>query len=488
MSNQTLTRRATGATWWSALEIGARYGTQFGVTLVLARLLTPADFGLVAMLTVFTTVGELMINFGLGSALIQRQRTSADEQFTVFAFSISVSAAVVLVLWAVAPAIADFYRQPPLVALLRWMSLALPLAAIAIVPDALLTSRLDFKRRTRAEVVASLCAGATAILLAHRGWGVTSIALQLLMGASLRSAFLWAYSGWVPRGAFRWKVLTDLARFAGFLFLNALLDAAFVRIQSLLLGRLSDARTLGLYAIAQNTQQAPASLLGGVLTRVGLPVFSSVSTQPEKLLGALRLSQRAAMFLFAPCMFGIALVAKPLIATLYGPGWVEAAPILSILAVATAFWPMILLNTAALSATGNSKMVLKVGVVQKCVGIALIVISAPSGAVAVAWSALAATAVTVAMNADLARRTVNYALRKQGSDQIGTLALSCLAALAGWAVLHWTRASLGTFIASIVLGAVVYLGCAWLTRSKALFELLDLARTLRPARPTDQAA
>ena len=374
-----LTHRAVSATWWSALEISVRFGAQFVVMVVLARLLSPSDFGLVAMLMVFTSVGALLVDAGFGTALIQRRDTSDDDETTVFLFTLFSSAVFAAGLFLAAPAIAAFYQQPALVALMQTMALVLPLGALGAVPDAVLTKRLDFRARTATEVVASTTAGVLAIVLALRGAGAWSLAWQAILALGLRSTLLWAFSGWRPRGRFSMASFRALFGFGGYMLMTSLLEVGSIRLQSLLIGRMFDTRVLGYYTIAQNTQQAPTSFIGSILNRVGLPVFSSVAHDPGRLLGVLRLSLRVSMFLFVPTMLGIAIVARPLVDLLYGTRWTQAAPLLSVLALGASLWPLHVLNLAAISAQGRSDLFFKLGVVKKVVAIALILPRAPSG-------------------------------------------------------------------------------------------------------------
>lgn len=479
MSAPNITEQATRATVWSAIEIFSRYGVQFVVTVVLARLLSPADFGLIAMLVVFTSIGASLATGGFGTALIQRQRPSFDDEATVFVFTVIAGLLAGIVLWLSASIIANFYAQPMLFHLTRFMAITLPINALSAVPDALLTKQLNFKARARAEIVASLSSGAIAVGLAWRGYGVWSLAWQVLTASSLRTILLWINSAWLPRGRFRKDSFLDLFGFGGYMLLSELLDTAYLRMQSILIGKLYDSRTLGFYTLAQSTQQAPASLMGGILSRVGLPVFSSVSNEHAKLLGALRLSQRVAMFLFVPCMFGIALIAKPLIIFIFGVRWLPASPILSILAIGSSFWPMHVLNFAAISAKGRSKLVFRLAIIQKLAGIGFILISAAWGAIAIAWSTLVATIFAVCITTYYVKKSLEYGITHQIQDQIGTFTLSTAAAIAGWCVLHFTVASIMNTTISIALAVAVYVLGAFVIQHTALKELFLLARGFR---------
>jgi O-antigen/teichoic acid export membrane protein len=477
-----LTHRAAGAAWWSALEISARYGAQFIVMIILARLLTPADFGLIAMLLVFTSIGALLVDSGFSTALIQRQNTNADDETTVFLLSTGASVFVAVILWLAAPAIADFYSQPELIPLTRLLLFVLPLGALASVPDALLTKKLDFKARAKAETFASLFSGVVAVILAWRGFGVWSLAWQGIVLISVRALLLWWYSGWRPRGRFHSASFRNLFGFGSYMLMSSLLDTISVRLQSLLIGKLFDSRTLGYYTLAQNTQQAPTSFMGSLLNRVGLPVFSTVADQPAKLLGALRLSLRAAMFLFVPCMLGIAVVAKPLMGLLYGARWESAAPILSILAVSAALWPLHVLNLAALSAQGRSDLFFRLELVKKIIAISLILAVSPFGPKAIAAAVLLASLFGVIINTWYSKRLLGYGLLAQLSDQRNTFALALTAALAGWTILHWNNPGMLPTLAAIGAAVVVYISGAILFRSAALAELVSIGRSLIEAR------
>jgi O-antigen/teichoic acid export membrane protein len=474
-----LEARAASAAWWSTIEIFARYSVQLLVMVVLARLLTPEDFGLIAILLVFTSIGSLLVDSGFSSALVQRQHTTADDETTVFIFSTCIGMLAAAVLVLAAPTIAAFFKESRLVELGRVMALVLPLGAFASVPDALLTKKLDFKARARAEVVASLCSGIVAVTLALRGLGVWSLAWQGIVSIGVRGLLLWLYSGWRPHGRWQGKSFRSLFGFGGYMLLTGLLNAAAVRLQSLLIGRLFDARTLGFYTLAQNTQQAPASLIDGILKRVGLPVFSAIAQDQARLRSAFRGSLRMAMFLFVPCMVGIAVVAKPLIEYVYGPRWIPAAPILSVLALSTTFWPIHILNLAAIGAQGRSNLLLRVEVVKQSIGVGLIAVAAQWGPLAIAWAVLVSGFFGVVINAFYSKKLLGYGALAQLIDQSATFALSLAAATAGWMILHWASPGLITMLASITAAILVYSGLAVVTRNTALAGLLTVVHALR---------
>jgi len=477
--------RAASAAWWSTVEISCRFGVKFIGSVVLARLLLPEDFGLIAMLSIFTSIGALFVDSGFGTALIQRQDTTKDDETTVFAYNICAGIVSGALLALAAPWIADFFAQPKLLQLTRAMALTLPLSALATVPDALLAIRLDFKSRARAEVIASLVSSAVAILLAFQGYGVWSLVWQPMIALLMRTVMLWHFSGWRPRGRYSRDSFRGLFGFGGYMLLSGLLGTFVTEMQSLLIGKLFDSRSLGFYSLAQNTQQAPASFMGSLLNRVGLPVFSAVAADSEKLKLALRSSLQMAMFLFVPCMVGIAVVARPLIAQLYGPRWEAAAPILSVLALSGALWPVHVLNLTALGALGRSNLFFLLAVIKSFIFIPLILISARDGPIAIAWAVFVSNVLGGVINTHYSKRYLGYGVVAQMIDQSATFAMSAAAACVGWAILHWTKPSILTLIVAISASAGAYLSLAILIQSEALRGLRSAARTvLRPSPKT----
>lgn len=475
----TLTLRVTHATWWSAIEISVRYGVQFAVMVVLARLLSPADFGVLAMVLVFTTFAALLVDGGLGSAIVRKQDPTADDETSVFLVNLGMGCALALALSALAPMIARFYMQPVLVPLLRLMAWVLPLGALAMVPNAVLSRRLEFRARAATELIASVGSALLALWLAWRGHGVWALAWQAVVWAGLRAAMLWLLSGWRPRGCFDWRAFAELFRFSGFLLLANALNIFSVRLQSLLIGRMFDPSSLGYFSMAQDTQQAPAQFMGILLNRVGLPMFSVVSDQPDKLAGALRLSLRLSMFVFAPLMFGLAVMAGPIVVVLYGREWEAMAPLLGILAVAAVFWPLHALNLVAISARGRSDLVLKLEIVKALVLIPMVLAAVRSGVMAVAWAVLASSLASVVTNTLYSRRLLSCSLGTQLRVTAPVILLAAGAAACGWLASRLAGGPVTALAAAVPVSTAVYAAGAVTFRLQAWRDFKSFLRAMR---------
>lgn len=473
-----LAHRASHAAWWSALEITSRYGVQFVVMIVLARLLTPADFGLIAMLLVFINIGTILAEAGFGTALVQRQDVTGDDATTVFWFSNATGLAAAIVLWLCADPIAWLYDQPRLIDLTHALAWVLPLAAWGAVPDALLTRRLDFRARTGAQAIASVASGALAIATALHGLGVWSLVAQALAAAGLRSAFVWMLSGWRPCGRFRLASFRSMFGFGGFMLLSGLLNTLSTRVQALVIGYRFDAATLGYYTLAQNASGAPTNLIGAVLGRVGLPVFSALADDKARLREALQRSLRVAMFVFVPCMVGLAIAAHPVIDMVYGPRWLAASPMLTLLALAGAVWPLHVLNLSALTAQGRSDRFFRLDLIKNLTVVVMTFVAARWGAVAVAAAALVSSLCGVGINTWYTRKMLGYGLAAQMRDQLPTLLTAAVAALPAWAILHWNAPGVLVTITATASALIVYAVLAVFARNPGWLELRLIARNL----------
>lgn len=474
MANIGLRGLRTGI--WGVLEIVVRYGVQIAVTIILARLLSPSSFGLIAILLVFTSIGALIADAGFGTALIQRRDTSDDDETTTFWITLGTGLAATLALSFAASSIASFYAKPELEPLTKLMAWVLFLGAVGAVPDALLTKRLNFNARTHAQVISSLASGVVAVTLAAYGFGVWSLAWQGLTETALRTILMWRFSRWRPAGRVRKDSFMTLFGFGGYMLLAGIFSTLSTRLQALMIGKLFSANELGYYAIAQNTQQAPSSFLATLLNRTGLPVFSAMAHEPEKLRLALKVTLQVSTFVFFPCMAGLALVANPAVSLVYGAKWLPAAPMLSFLAMAASLWPIHVLNLLALSSAGRSDRFLRLELIKNAIVFAATLLASPLGPTVVAASMLAASLFATLVNTWYSKEVLDYGLVEQLSDLKDTLFLTAVALAPAWAALHWLNSTPLAMLISIVLSVAVYVGLALLRCHPALDEIVQVVK------------
>lgn len=449
------------ATRWGGFEIGIRYVLQFGVTVVLAHLIDPAAYGIVAMVLVFTALGNVFVDSGTGLALIQRQRTSEDEETSAFVINLAISLAACLALVAGAPFIAEFYGRPEVTRLCVVLAVVFPLNALAVVPDALLTQQLRFQARSRVEVASSLISGAIAIVLASMGFGPWALVFQAIASIGSRAVMLYFVSGWRPLGRYRRDAARSIVGFGGYMLVAGLIDTAYNRLQAVLIGRLFSARDLGFYSLAQNTQQAPTSFAAALLNRLGLPLLSSVNNDIDEVRRLLRTALRMSLFAFAPIMVILAIYATPVVRLVYGERWLPAGPLLAILTLGAIPWPAHVLSLVVLNALGQPRLVLRVEVVKKAIAVALLLASAPWGLPAMAWSTVITSLVSYLLNAYVVSKRIGYDALAQLRDLLPTALATIGAAIVAWSCSAWLPSSLWSLCAGAALAGATHLAIGW---------------------------
>lgn len=424
-----LKQKAITATLWSGADIFLRQGLQFIIAVVLARLLSPEEFGTIALLYLFVGLAGAFVDSGFSAALIQRQDITLTDESTVFWFNLGTGALMSVGLWLLAPWLADFYGMPILVPLTGVLALNLFLSTLGSVHGTLLTKRLDFKTPMKIGAIAIAVSGAVGILMAWQGYGVWALAMQTLASTILTTLLLWVYNTWRPTAVFSLSSAKKLFGFGGYLLMSGLLDIAYSRIYTLLIGKLYGVRELGFYNRADSTKQLPVGVLTGILSRVALPIFSTAAGDKVKLRRGVRHALRGMMLINVPMMLGVMATAEPLVHTLFGEKWLPSVPPLQVLALAGLLWPLHVINLNVLMAQGHSRLFFRLEVVKKLVGSVLLLIGAAYGIMGIAWSQVVFGVIAFGINAHYTRIHLSYSAWQQTMDFLPALAISTVMAL-----------------------------------------------------------
>lgn len=450
--------RATGLSIGDTL---LRQLLQFGFSVFLARLLAPEEFGVLAMLYVFIGLASALSDGGLGAALIHKQDSDAAQESSVFQFNAAVGLAMTLLLCAAAPAIERFYGHPGLAAITMAMALNVFVNSLGAIHGALLIRELRIGLQLRIGAISSTVSGIVAVVMAWRGHGVWSLVAQTLIASTLTTALLWTWHGWRPRHAFSQSALRPLLRYGSALMLSGLLDLVVGRLYTLLIGRFYGAAPLGLYMRAVTTQNLPQMLVGGVMRQVAFPALAAARDDLARVRRNSRLALRASMLMQAPCLLGIAATAEWLVPALFGRAWTSSVPILQVLCVAGCLYPISHLNLTVLKALGRSGTFLRLEAIKKAAALVLLLVAAPFGLLAIAWSQVLSAVLAVAWNASDADRLIGYGLGPQLRDAAPSLLLSAAMALLVWgAGRHVDQSNAVTLAILVPLGIAIYVsGC-----------------------------
>lgn len=474
--------RTTSAIAWASIETLLRQGIQFGSGVLLARLLTPGDFGLIAMLGVFVAFAGLLTNSGFASALIQQREENITDSSTVFWFNVGSGTLMAVLLGACAPLIARFYGQPELVPITWAMALNLWLTSWLTVHVALLSRHLNFRVQAKASGISNLAAAALGVFLALRGAGVWALVAQTLVTTLLNVVLIWWLHRWRPKATFSLQSFRKLFGFGGFMLASAALDTAGARLYTLLIGRLYSSQELGLYSQAVATRDASQTILGTIFSRVALPVLARHGHDPVALRQRLKSANQLTMAINLPTMIGLVTVANVAVPTLFGQQWLGTVPILQVLCLSGAIWPIQLSNLQVLVAQGHTGKLFQLEVFKKSLLVISMVAASPWGIQAIAWSTVFSGAVSFLINAHFSRTLIGYGPVTQLRDLIPYLLLT--AAMVGVVMLVawgcWWLTPGKRLMVEVLSGSAFYLSVAAILRMPAINFAFDVWRSLRP--------
>ena len=413
---------------WSAIQ---RFGTQtvsFVSNIVLARLLSPDDFGCIGLLAIFIVVANVFINGGFAAALIQKPNPSAGDYSTVFFWNILVALLFYTGLYVSAPAIAVFYHIPLLSTILKVQGIVLVIDALSVIQLSILRKNLQFKSLSVIQIVAAFISVVIAIALAFYGWGVWALVAQQLVNSAITMVALWVVCTWRPALLFSLQSFKQLFGYGAFLLLSDLLNSICDNIQGLIIGRRFSTGDMGYYAQAKKLEEVPTKSISQVVSLVSFPVFAKLQDDKQKLYAATRKSLTFMNFINFPLMLLLVVVADPLLTLLYSDKWAASIPYFQILCLAGIVNCMQSVNYQVVCAVGKSKTIFRWNIVKRLVGIGLIFVGLYWGVSGILWGMVAGFYFTAIVNALVATKTTGYSLARQVLDALPVLAIAIVAA------------------------------------------------------------
>lgn len=472
-------QRTAQAGWWSMVETVARHGLQFIASLVFARLLTPADFGLIVLVSFFSSLINFLLQHNVQISLVQRQNDDIYQESTLFWLNILASTAMSVVLVLAAPALSTFFEQPILTSLFYASAGQLIISALGAIQTAILMRDLKFRMLAVAGVLSAGLGAIVGIVAALLGAGVWSFAIQTTVGVAVNSGMLWILCSWRPKLVMRIERVVSMLRFGAWASITAVLDVLYTNGSSLFIGKLHGMQTLGLYSRAAATQALPNTILSTIIVRVALPIFASNGHNPDIVRTVLRRAVSIVMLVNAPVMVALIVVPDLCIAVLFGEQWTSAAPILSVLAICGLLWPISQINLHFLMASGDSRKMFVIEVEKKLLAFFTLFIGSFFGLLGLAWSQVAAALIAVIMNAAPTQKSLDYGLWPQLRDLRGIgLAAACM----GSAVALLSQLIETSPLAELaILGPValaVYLACGFGLKIEGFNEGFQIVRVL----------
>lgn len=371
----TLKEKTINGLLWSFVDTFAGQGISFIVGIVLARILSPREFGLIGMITIFIAISQSFIDSGFSQALIRKKDCTSDDYSTVFYFNLVTGIIFFVCLLLTAPIISEFFHEPALKSIVQVLGITLIINSITIIQRTILTKRIDFKLQARISVIASILSGAIAITLALFNFGVWSLVALQLSKQAINSFFLWLWNNWKPIFIFSKSSFNELFGFGSKLLLSGLIDTAYRNIYYLVIGKYFSAIELGYYTRADQFQSLPSSNLQGIIGRVSFPMLSSIQDNIPQLKEAYIKIIRSTMLITFVLMLGMAAAARPIILTLIGDKWEPCIIYLQMLCFVGMFYPLQALNLNMLQVLGRSDLFLKLEIIKKILAVPIILIA-----------------------------------------------------------------------------------------------------------------
>ena len=458
---------------WSGLDVLVRQGTQFVVMVALARLLSPEQFGIVAVMTLLTVLGTVLVDGGFGAAIIQSPRRSPRAESSVFYLNIAIGVTITAAIAGLAPIVASFYSMPELRQIAPVMGLSVAISSLGTVPVATLTRDLRIRPIMVAGAAGSIASGTCAIWLAASGYGIWALAWQPVILASVQVSTIWLARSWRPLLVIDLSEAKQLLRFGGYVFAANALDALYARSYTVALGRFYTPASVGLYNRADAAQQFSVGLISGALSRITMPALRRHTGDRLRMRGVVRRMLRSTMLINVPAMMLLAAFSAQIMELMYGSAWSEAATPFAILCLAGMFWPLHVLNLQVIMTLGLGRDFLTIELAKKSVGIVLLALGATVGITGIACGALLFSVVAFALNTIWVSREIQYTLADQVRDCAGTFLLAAPFAIGSFIAGHvWSGRPLIVVIAGLAASVAGYSAIAW------RFSIVDFRETI----------
>ncbi len=411
MTEENLKDRTVKALGWSFVD---KFGQQFiylATGIVLARILSQADYGLVGMLAIFIALSNVLLDSGFGGALIKKQDATQADFNAVFYFNVFVSVVLYLVLFFSAPLIAEFFGEPQLVVLSRVLFLTILFNAFNFIQTIQLTKHLHFNRLAKINFAALFLSSAVAMILAICGMGVWALVSQTLLLALFKSLLLWMFNRWRPSWGFSMQPLREAFAFSSHMLASGLINVIFNNIYSVIIGKVYNKVELGYYQQANKYQDIPVSLISNTFRTVALPVFSNVNSDNERLGRVLQKTNKSIAFVLFPVLLGLFVIAEPLLVGMIGEKWLPSVSIFRILLLSGLFSVFAQVFNELLVAKGKSRTYLRVEIAKKSFLVLAILCTFQWGVHALAWGWVAYSFFAMLLSGYYACRIISYRFR-----------------------------------------------------------------------------
>lgn len=463
--------------WRFAERCGAQIVT-FIVSIVLARILTPEDYGKVALITVFTTIMQVFVDSGLGVALIQKKDADDLDFSSVFYFNFVICLVLYAAMFFASPFIANFYNDSSLTPIIRVISLTIVISGVKGIQQSYVSRNMLFKRFFYATLGGTIFSAILGIALAYTGFGVWAIVAQQLSITTIDTLILWLTVKWRPKKMFSWERLKGLLSFGWKMLASSLLDTVYGNIRSLIIGKLYSSSDLAYYNQGKQFPNVVVTNINTSIDSVLLPTMASVQDDSQRVKTMTRRAIKTSTYIMAPLMMGLAFCAEPIVRLVLTDKWISCVPFLRIFCITYMFYPIHTANLNAIKAMGYSDLFLKLEIAKKIVGMILLLSTMWFGVMAMAYSLLVSSVLSQIINSWPNIKLLNYGYLEQLKDVIPSIALAVLMGFCVNLISLFHLSNVVTLLIQIPLGTVIYVVASALLHLESFEYLMDMIRPM----------
>lgn len=461
--------------WRFAERCGAQLVT-FIVSIVLARILTPSDYGTIALVTVFTTILQVFIDSGLSTALIQKKDADDLDFSSVFYFNFVICIILYLIMFVSAPLIADFYKDSSLVSIVRVISLTLIISGVKGVQQSYVSRHMLFKRFFFSTLGGTIFSAVLGIIMAYAGFGVWAIVFQQLSNNAIDTLILWITVKWRPIKKFSWSRLKNLLSFGWKMLASSLLDTIYNNLRNMIIGKLYTSADLAFYNQGDKFPKLIVTNINTSIDSVLLPTMSNEQDNHVRVKDMTRRAIKISTYIMAPLMIGLAFCAKPIVQIVLTDKWLPCVPYLQIFCISYLFWPIHTANLNAIKAMGRSDLFLKLEVIKKFIGMILLLITMNISVMAMAYSLLISGLISQVINSWPNRYLLKYSYIDQIKDILPNIVMALIMGVFVYFINYLNLSVLVSLMIQIILGGIIYLVLSIFTKNDSFTYLINILK------------
>ncbi|SJN28656.1 lipopolysaccharide biosynthesis protein [Sphingobacterium sp. JB170] len=475
----SLKRKTLSGLVWTIADTFILRGLSFISTIILARWLGPAEFGLIGMISVFVAIGTTIMDSGMSASLIRKRDANSEDYSTVFFLNLGLSLVFYIIIFFLAPLISSFYNQPVLTGLIRVYGLSFIIAAFSAVQLAILNSRMEFKRIMKQNMPGTIVGVSVGISLGYLGNGVWSIVFMYLSTQCVQSIILWLRSDWKPSLDFSKRSAKFHFGFGYKLMLSGLLTTVYQNIYNIIIGKFYSARQLGFFERSKAFNDYPVNILTGVMTKVTYPLLSSIQGDTNRISLVYRKIMRLAFFITCPLMFCAAAIAHPLFQFALGDEWLSAVPYFQILCLSSIFYPIHAFNLNVFKVYGRSEMFLKLEVIKKSIITVGLFVGFQFGIMGLVWSSVICNYLALFINTYYSSEMINYNSKQQFYDMLPTFLSAGIMFFVTSFIINHIHGIASIYLVGVggFVSLATYLSLNFIIKSTPLYYCLDLLKS-----------